>query len=99
MPRHELDLIASFVAAELGLGPRQPSRGPRPGRYSSSGRLDVAALASQIVERIRIASPRSGGKRRSAGVSQMVSEIADEIVARLAPGQAREDLPMERIEI
>src|SRR4051794_13821970 len=97
MTRYDLDSIASAVAAEL-----RRSGGSRVSRPMSRGPLrrhNPASIASEIAAAI-LALPNSGsGAKPSDRFSQTVSTIASEVVARLAPAQAREDLPMERIEI
>jgi hypothetical protein len=58
-------------------------------------------MASEIAAAL-LAIPavgRRSGAKSSGGFSQTVSAIASQIVARLVPAPAREDLPMERIEI
>lgn len=99
MPRYDLDSIASAVAAELRRS--GASSASRPMRRAPPRRRGPASIASEIAAAILAlpASGQRGGAKPSSRFSQTVSAIASQVVARLAPAPAREDLPMERIEI
>lgn len=99
MPRYDIDLIASAVVAELRRS--KASRGSQHRRRGPPRRHDSASMASEIAAAL-VATPavgRRGGTRPTSAFSRTASAIASQVVAKLAPAPAREDLPMVRIEI
>jgi hypothetical protein len=100
MRRDDIDLIASTVAALLRRSPRgrgarpQPRRTGRP-RPTKDVRGNAGALASEIATLLGAPTRRPG----QSGFSASVSAIASELIARLAPPERQQDLPMESIEI
>jgi len=97
MRRDDVERIASKVASLLRRGPRArkprkpPRRRPRPVIASGRG---ADAFASDIT--VLLNAPRSP---RRACLQSQIAAIASELVARLAPPERQQDLPMELIEI
>jgi hypothetical protein len=89
----DIDLIASAIAGTL----RRPAR--QRIRHSSPRQRLEPAVASAIAA---IILSKPGRRRRSkpaGNFAQVVSAIASQVAMRLAPAPARQDLPMDLIEI
>lgn len=111
MPRNLVTAVASAIVAHLHGRPADEhgSARTRPRRTRRARRQQPDLVASRVADAVlnRLAtasaasprrSPRSGSPAKSS-LAQTVAAMASQIVARLAPSQQGQDLPLDKIEI